>query len=151
MGGQQSTLARKGHQFVIFDDVSYSGHQLWTVISAMQTELIKQGKKGKLFLVVPFVSAAAETYLLNVLKRQLNAPVGTQGRAGSRKLKIHLITSDRQIKDQTTFTEWKIPDRTSLDSIVTKASIKDDKGNEISLEFLTNYPPCYKAQVQQMG
>jgi hypothetical protein len=96
-----------------------------------------------------FVSAAAETYLLNKLTGQLNAPVGTQGRSGSRKLKIHLITSDRQIKNQTTFTEWKIPDRTSLDSIVTKASIKDDQGNEISLEYLTNYPPCYKAQVEK--
>jgi hypothetical protein len=142
--GQQSKLSGKAHQFVIFDDASYSGKQLETVISGMHGQLIKQGKEGKLLLVIPFISAEAEKYLVDNLARKLNAPIGTQAREGSRKLKIQLITSDRPIKNQRTFTEWKVPDDTSLPWHIRGADIKDDMGEETYLEFLTNYPPCYK-------
>jgi hypothetical protein len=141
--GQQSSLAGKGRRFVVFDDVSYSGKQLYKAISSMQEELLKERRKGKLFLVVPFISDAAEKWIIDHLTTDLNAQ-NSEARLRSRKLKIHLITSERKIIDQRTFTEWKIPDSTSLPDNRKEAEIEDDAGQKTSLKFLTNYPPCYR-------
>lgn len=146
VGGHQSKL--KGDRFVIFDDASYSGKQLKTLITSMESELENQGKKRELYLVIPFISSISERHLAHHLAKRLEAKC-------SKKLKVHLITSNRKIKtmadldptshnsDGITFTEWKIPDTSSLSSAVRGTMIEDKKGTRI-LEFLTNYPPCYK-------
>jgi hypothetical protein len=155
VGGQQTTLSARSQQFVIFDDASYSGSQLVTVISSLQTQLTKQGKKGKLFLVVPFISAVAEKHLIKNLTEKLNAPYGTSARENSRKLQIHLITSNRELKTTSgaypdsqegvgfSFTQWKVPDTASIPSGWREGTIIEG-GQAIILPLLTDYPPCYK-------
>jgi hypothetical protein len=149
--GRQSQLISKGKQFVIFDDASYSGQQAMTIISELGAHLAKQKRKGKLFLVIPFISALAEKRLINRMKEKVHFDKRFP-------LKMHVITSMRKIKGMSdfaknnpatnkpiSFTEWKVPDNDSLDTTYTIGQVVDEHGKETSLPLLTDYPPCYKA------
>lgn len=154
-GVKQSKLADKSCQFVIFDDASYSGKQLLTIINCLQSQLAEQGKKGKLFLVVPFVSSVAEEFLIAKLAQQLKAAEGSEACKNAKRLKVHLITSTRKVKtmrdlfpgadnQSVSFMEWKIPDTISLSTDVRGATVKIAPDQYKRFNFLTDYPPCYK-------
>lgn len=150
-GGSQSPLTSKSRTFVICDDCSYSGKQLYTLIRGMQGELCSQGKKAKLYLVVPFISSTAEKFLTHQLKELFKCK-----ERESRSLKVHLITSQRPLKivadldpskqdhSGISFTEWKVPDTTSLAAFATAGLMEDASGKVIIANFLTDFPPCYK-------
>jgi hypothetical protein len=148
VGGSQTELSKKSSDFVVFDDASYSGKQMITIISSMLQELLRQDRKGKIYFVIPFVSKVAEASILHHLQTLMTSPE-LHGHEGLKRLKIHLITSERQVKTMKdifpegldsigiTFTEWKVPDTHSLSCIVSG-------GGPSAPELLTNYPPCYK-------
>lgn len=155
VGGAQSKLSTNSRKFVIFDDASYSGHQVKSIISSIQKEMISENSSGKIYFVIPFVSSVAEQYLVDELLRGFKA-AGSIAHQGSKKLKVHLITSERKVKMMTdldpryekiglTFTEWKIPDTTSLSQNVSSGYTKDENGKTVIYKLLTDYQPCYKA------
>lgn len=155
-GGAQSSVGIEARQFLVFDDASYSGHQLTVVFRSLKAQMISQGKRGKLIFVVPFISKAAQEYLVQKLTEDLNAPVNSAAYSPHCPLKVHLITTDRPVKvmrdyfsksksiEGITFTEWKIPDTTSLANAVRSAMVTLPSGEDYIYNFLTDHLPCYK-------
>lgn len=154
---EQTPVSPTIEKFVIFDDVSYTAMQLVRIVGGFIAQLIKQNKKAKLYLVVPFIANTAKTYFVNCMREYFQSPLGSAAFSSERILKIHLITSNVAVitlKDflpksdspqGITFTEWKIPDGTSLSSRVTNGEIPSPNGETKRLSFLTNFRPCYKA------
>lgn len=143
--------SRDIQHFAIFDDASYTGTQIWRIISTLNTQLATTYRTGKLYLIIPFISDLAKKTLVNEIQNHMASD--------KFDLKIRLITSERKIRamsetefakyaldpDTTvTFTEWKIPDNTSLALEVMDGVIEDSDGETVILETITNYPPCYK-------
>lgn len=143
--GRQTALQKESRRFVIFEDASYSGKQLYSTIMGLHRQLDAQEKQGKLYCVVPFVSTVAKEFLATRLTRQ-----------PALNLKVHLITSTRQPKalrdvypdnwstHGVTFTEWKVPDEDSLPSFIRSGILPDASGKSKKVSFITEYPCCYK-------
>ena len=89
--GYQEEVKTDQKHFVIFDDCSYSGTQLFGLIEGLKKAAGKTHKDEKchLYLVVPFLSETAENYIQNFNKLALIQGLGN--------LQIHLITSNRKI------------------------------------------------------
>ena len=87
-GTRQSMLTSDITDYVVFDDASYSGHQLQELIYGFCTAANEfLFRTPRLFLVVPFMSSVA----LSVFK-QISHDSTISG------LEIHLITTTRRIK-----------------------------------------------------
>lgn len=148
VGGHQSPLSQNSSRFAIFDDASYSGKQVKSIIESVRGELVRQNRKGKLYFVIPFISKISEKYLINSLLEGVNA-IGSEAHKGSKHIKVHVITSERTVKtmrdvfpdgendEGVTFTQWKVPDSQSMSNLIRG-------GGLLGPELITNYPPCYK-------
>jgi len=89
--GMQSALNSPVKHFVIFDDASYSGAQLITTINALRSAILAIHKQEKchLYLVVPFISKVALEWIQAI---SASSPTNVG------HLKVHLITTDKNIK-----------------------------------------------------
>lgn len=144
---RQSTLTKNVLDHVVFDDASYSGHQLRELIYRFSLESDELTfKTPRLFLAVPFISSTA----LKVLNQM----------SYSSNLEVHIVTTNRRIKaigDKFTsketpllakwlksiykpeylclsMTEWKIADGASIPEKVAQPD-----------NFVTKYPEFYKS------
>lgn len=153
-GSRQSMLIPYVTDYLVFDDASYSGHQLRELICGFGIACNEfTFRNHRLFLVVPFVSTVA----LEVFEQ-----IKEEGYSG---LEIHLITTTKRIKairdkfnkDEILFldnwlntifrphnlcltlTEWKMPDVASVPGKVTSPDYPQSK-----TQFVTSYPEVYK-------
>lgn len=157
----------KNPTLVVFDDVSYSGKQLFDLIDAIDIQAEKDEKHYDLFLVVPFITERVKEVLKNkdVWKNShINTHIITTNRKVSTLEDIFsekqlLGMSQRELEDlrlppsliakkdlqipifrkkSLTFSEWKIPDGTSMWDLM-----KDVKVNGSQESIFTSFNPPY--------
>lgn len=149
----QSMLSKNVTDHVVFDDASYTGHQLREIIYRFGLESEEfTFKTPRLFLVVPFISSTALQTLSHMIC--------------SSNLEVHIVTTNKRIKaigDKFTseetpllakwlssiykpeylclsLTEWKIADGASVPEKITQPGT-----------FITKYPEVYKNKEEMRG
>ncbi len=136
------------NELVIYDDASYSGNQIESLLMHLNRSMRRQSRQANVYLVIPFISELA-------LDR-LNYALEASSKRRELNLKIHLITSDKKVKQVkdvlpnstssqcVSFMEWKTPDGLSIEPSLRSVYLDMGDGERDCYDFLTNYQPCYK-------
>lgn len=86
---QQGDIDPHIDQFVLFDDVSYSGSQIAGDVLFSLIDKIPPGKKVDIYVVIPFMSEQAKTRILDAAQKAQNA---------GKMVSVHIISSDIPVK-----------------------------------------------------
>lgn len=160
------------YTFVIFDDITYSGSQLFQLCRSLNSQAEKDKRKYKVYLVIPFMTDEIKKIYSTSYWKEIEIHIITT----TRQVKtLNTIFNQNEIKDvlkryndklsplicelwdeetwerqlkffgkkTLTFTEWKVPDTTSMWEAIQNVEVEEKQRTSVFTSF---DPPYFQSQ-----